>query len=54
MRSARPACAIDPRRFGRRVAVTAMAARWSGLSDDLRLFAVTYAGGFLFVSILLA
>jgi hypothetical protein len=38
-----PACPVD----------TAQCAA-SGLGDDLRLFALTFAGGFLFVSVYLA
>ena len=43
------------RRFGRRVpsAVEAGPARSSTLHDDLRLFAATFAAGFLFVSVLI-
>jgi len=55
MHIARPALALDPRRFGRRaVPLSVSAPSFSTLSDDLRLFAVTFAGGFLFVSVLLA
>ena len=47
----------DPRRFGRAgqaasVAVAVAPAR--SLSADLRLFAITFLAGFIFVSILLA
>ena len=44
------------RRFGRRAPFTVELpiARKSAVSDDIRLFAATFAGGFLFVSILLA
>ena len=44
------------RRFGRRAPFTAppQPVRTSAISDDMRLFAATFAGGFLFVSILLA
>ena len=55
MRTARQAIALDPRLFGRRpppVATPVESAR--ALGDDLRLFAVTFAGGFLFVSVLVA
>ena len=43
-------------RFGRRAPFTAAPrpVRTSAISDDMRLFAATFAGGFLFVSILLA
>lgn len=48
----------DPRRFGRAVAVTdnvAMAETPArNLGADLRLFAITFLAGFIFVSILLA
>jgi hypothetical protein len=55
MAFARPAAALDARRFGRRVpsAVEAGPARSSTLHDDLRLFAATFAAGFLFVSVLI-
>jgi hypothetical protein len=55
MQFTRPAIATDPRRFGRgvrRVASTGPSA--PSLSDDFRLFAITFLAGFLFVSILLA
>ena len=44
------------RRFGRRAPFTvpAKSVRTSAISDDLRLFAATFAGGFLFVSVLIA
>jgi hypothetical protein len=53
---ARAAIALDPRLFGRGRARTFAApepARW-GVSDDVKLFAMTFAAGFLFVSILIA
>lgn len=49
--------AAHPRRFGRRLvycragAQTAAAA--APLSDELRLFATSYAAGFLFVAVLI-
>jgi hypothetical protein len=46
---------MDPRRFGRGPTFRA-AARPIGatpLGDNLRLFAITFAAGFLFVSILI-
>jgi hypothetical protein len=55
MQLARPAVAIDPRRFGRgptRDAGTTPAA--GPISDDLKLFATTFLAGFVFVSILIA
>ena len=60
LRHARPrprrALRRDPRRFGQRgiVCATAVAVPASSLSDDLRLFAATFAAGFLFVSVLIA
>lgn len=56
MAHARAAIAMDPRQFGRGplrrldLAIAPSAA----LPDDLRLFAATFAAGFLFVSILIA
>jgi len=52
----RPAAAIDPRLFGRRSTVRAETPPMpaSALADDLRLFASTFAAGFLFVTVLLA
>ena len=46
----------DPRRFGRRrpFASEAAVVAAPAVSDDLKLFAATYAAGFLFVSIFLA
>ena len=55
MNLARPVIALDPRRFGRgRVRSMAMAQSSAALSDDLKLFLTTFAGGFLFVSLLIA
>ena len=60
MLSARPAIAIDPRRFGRgRALVLAAPAPpqpWfaSSISDDVKLFATTFLAGFVFVSLFLA
>ncbi len=55
MAVARPFPAVDPRRFGRRVPVRTQAAALpaSGVAEDLRLFGVTFAAGFLFVAILI-
>jgi hypothetical protein len=56
MRILRPAIAIDPRRFGRRMPGFILgSAEEDGLviSDDLKLFATTFAIGFLFVSVLI-
>ncbi len=51
----RPAAAIDPRVFGRRSVTRpeALPDRSSALDDDLRLFAATFAAGFLFVTVLI-
>jgi hypothetical protein len=51
----RPAAAIDPRVFGRRSIsrLEAQQERSSALGEDLRLFAATFAAGFLFVSVLI-
>ncbi len=58
MAMTRPALALDPRRFGRRFVlhgVERAKENWiPRLSDDARLFATTFAGGFLFVSLLIA
>jgi hypothetical protein len=51
----RPQLALDPRRFGRRpVALTASPTEVAGVSGELRLFATTFAAGFVFVSVLIA
>ena len=51
----RPALAIGQRRFGRGpMWITHAPPAQPAISDDLRLFATTFAGGFLFVSVLLA
>ena len=46
---------MDPRRFGRAPIPCAEAPpkRSAAVNNDLRLFAITFAGGFLFVSILI-
>ena len=52
----RSAIALDPRLFGRgplRLLGGAEGRSWTP-SDDLKLFATTFAAGFLFVSILIA
>ncbi|MEO5612426.1 MAG: hypothetical protein ABIT68_06680 [Sphingomicrobium sp.] len=51
----RPSYALDPRRFGRAVIACPDFAptRTNSLGEDLRLFALTFAAGFLFVSILI-
>ena len=56
MQLARPAFAIDPRRFGKgraRELSTAPVAPGT-FSNDLKLFATTFLAGFLFVSILIS
>lgn len=53
----RPAIALDPHHFGRRGVVAVGPGsdlRATGLADDLRLFATTFVGGFLFVAVYLA
>ena len=56
MRLLRPAIALDPRLFGRRVPGFILGdheeSGWT-ISDDLKLFASTFAAGFLFVSVLI-
>ena len=51
----RPTVALEPRRFGRgpifRGEAEPLPAR--ALSHDLRLFAITFVAGFLFVSVLI-
>ena len=51
----RRAVRFQRRRFGRRRAFTVAgpAAQRTRMSDDLRLFASTFAAGFLFVSVLI-
>lgn len=51
----RHAARFRRRRFGRRRAFTvaAPALRAKRISDDVRLFAATFAAGFLFVSVLI-
>lgn len=51
MRMLRPAIAIHPLQFGRRAAGAGVAA--AGAGDDVRLFATSFAAGFLFVSVLI-
>ena len=53
----RPAIAADPREFGKRFdepAERADSAASGSLAADVRLFALTFAAGFLFVSVLIA
>ena len=55
MRLAKPAIALDPRRFGRRSFAFAMLERPAvQLSDDVKLFLSTFAAGFVVVSVLIA
>ena len=55
MQFARPDSFIHPLAFGRRGVRRAQAAAKPLLgADDLKLFATTFAGGFLFVTVLLA
>ena len=51
----RPAFALSQRRFGRAPvrATPYLKSTGQGLADDLKLFALTFAAGFLFVSILI-
>ncbi len=51
----RSAVALEPRRFGRRITFRGeLPSQHSRrLNDDLRLFAVTFVAGFLFVSVLI-
>ncbi|GAA3907126.1 hypothetical protein GCM10022276_27000 [Sphingomonas limnosediminicola] len=49
---ARPARSINPRRFGRGpVKDAGPAPTPAKISDDLKLFATTFAAGFVFVSV---
>ena len=53
----RPPIAADPRLFGKRFDAPAGPAGRdapNSLATDLRLFALTFAAGFLFVSVLIA
>jgi hypothetical protein len=53
----RPAIAADPRMFGKRFDASSAPQESAGVSllaADVRLFALTFGAGFLFVSILLA
>ena len=54
---ARPAGALHPRHFGRgplRLVEPACESRSPSISDDLKLFATTFAAGFIFISVLFA
>lgn len=56
MRMLRPAFALDPRFFGKRfpgfILGTAEEPGWV-ISDDLKLFSMAFAAGFVFVSALI-
>jgi len=56
MQLARSASAVRPRTFGRgpRKELEAPQPARQMISDDLKLFATTFAAGFLFVTVLLA
>ena len=56
MQLARTASAIHPRRFGRGPIrdLEQAAPAVSSISDDLKLFATTFAAGFIFVTVLFA
>lgn len=56
MRTTRALIAADPRQFGRATAFQLDMPQEPGwtLSDELQLFAATFAAGFVFVSILIA
>jgi hypothetical protein len=55
MRVLRPVIAQDPRLFGRRSPYLAESAPGESraIGDDLKLFATTFAAGFLFVAVLI-
>jgi hypothetical protein len=55
MATMKPAIALDPALFGRKAAPAAAEARQQpSRAEDVRLFAMTFAAGFLFVSVLIA
>ena len=57
MQLARSASAVHPRQFGRgpiRLLGDAAPAQARSVGDDLKLFATTFAAGFIFVSVLFA
>jgi hypothetical protein len=57
MQLARSASAVHPRQFGRgptRLLGDVAPPSGRGLSDDVKLFATTFAAGFIFVSVLFA
>ena len=49
----RPAIALDPRQFGRRLPRLGDPALSPAIVEDLKLFGTTFAVGFLFVSVLI-
>lgn len=55
MRTVRPAIAADPRHFGRRFPTLFAETETDdpAILDDLKLFATTFAVGFLFVTVLI-
>ena len=55
MQLARPAFALDPKLFGKGCVreLSPLEARSSAISADLKLFAMTFLTGFVFVSILI-
>ena len=55
MRSVRPLAAVHPLLFGKRVpaCATAGASEMPSALEDLKLFATSFAAGFLFVSVLI-
>ena len=56
MQLSRPANAVHPRQFGRRAAIQHddMPPAERSIGYDLKLFATTFAAGFVFVTVLLA
>jgi hypothetical protein len=54
MQLARPGIALDPRHFGRGRHAYVPADAKDPTGGDLKLFATTFLGGFVFVSMLLA
>jgi hypothetical protein len=56
MQLARPPIAVDPRRFGRghARALEPVCNSTGNLGSDLKLFAITFLCGFVFVSVLIA
>lgn len=55
MQLARPAVALDPRRFGRGTVYHVATPQPSpAIAPELKLFATTFLAGFVFVSVLIA